>query len=94
MMRQLQAENEHLTKQANEASEMAGNLWADLQEAKTENERLRGMMSHPVFSFLLGEGELEGHAFSDNPPISPNGFKRRHWWRSHLREALQREGEE
>lgn len=38
---------------------------------------------HPVFKFLLGEGELEGCWYGD-----PFIGRKPYWWREHLREAL------
>lgn len=40
---------------------------------------------HPVFSFLLGEGQLLGKSFGDRAPDGERGM---FWWRSHLRAAL------
>jgi hypothetical protein len=39
--------------------------------------------AHPVFAYLLGEGELEGVWFGD-----PLTGKPAYWWREHLRAAL------
>ena len=39
---------------------------------------------HPVFAFLLGEGQLNGYGFGDKNENERGTF----WWRKHLREAL------
>lgn len=39
---------------------------------------------HPVFAFLLGEGELDGCRFGERPKHGVEEF----WWRRHLRDAL------
>lgn len=41
----------------------------------------------PVFSFLMGEGPLDGRGFGDDPPVI-NGRKHHYWWRKHLRAVL------
>jgi hypothetical protein len=44
---------------------------------------------HPVFAFLLGEGNLEGRGFGDEPPVDEKSRRRiPFWWRKHLRDAL------
>ncbi len=41
-----------------------------------------------VVLYLLGEGRLEGHTFPDFPDNGEK-YKRRYWWRKHLRDAWQ-----
>ena len=48
-----------------------------------------GDRHHPVFAFLLGEGNLEGRGFGDEPPVDDKTRRRiPFWWRKHLRDAL------
>lgn len=42
-----------------------------------------GVRDHPVFAFLMGEGELDGVWFGD-----PLTGRRPYWWRRHLKAAL------
>ena len=53
-----------------------------------DNGTHANMLARPVFAFLLGEGQLEGRGFGDEPPPHPSGRKAPYWWRKHLRAAL------
>lgn len=50
---------------------------------KQAEERLR-----EIGAFLLGEGQLDGRWFGDDPPTTPSGRPRVYWWRVQLRSAL------
>ena len=59
------------------------------EQNRQQQALLERAREHPVFAYLLGEGDLEGSGFGDDPPVDPI-FRRRlpYWWRRHLREAL------
>lgn len=43
-----------------------------------------------VVRFLLGEAELDGRWFGDDPPTTAKGQPKPYWWRSHLRIASEK----
>lgn len=56
--------------------------WETKNRAQPNTDQAR---EHPIFKFLLGEGELCGSTFGgERPPMELGNF----WWRKHLREAL------
>jgi hypothetical protein len=59
------------------------------EQTRTDTEALKRVRDNPIFAYLLGEGQLEGRSFGDDPPVL-TGHKAPYWWRKHLR-ALQSE---
>ncbi|KAA5921321.1 hypothetical protein F1536_23030 [Achromobacter xylosoxidans] len=59
-------------------------LEKQLREARAMLDRLRAAFDHPVFAFLLGEGQLHGVDFGERAP----GAVGKWWWRKDLRAAL------
>jgi len=53
--------------------------------ALTEPTR-KELRDHPLFKFLLGEGEYKGMQFGDH--VMHGRYKARYWWRTDLRELL------
>ena len=43
-----------------------------------------------VVRFLLGEGQLDGRWFGDDPPTTAKGRPKPYWWRSYLRGASEK----
>lgn len=58
-------------------------------QSSAEKAWVSGLVEHPVFAFLLGEGQLDGLSFGDRSRPDSQGGTMAFWWRKHLREALE-----
>lgn len=61
-----------------------GEVIRERNECSAMLDRQRTMFDHPVFAFLLGEGQLHGVDFGERAP----GAVGKWWWRKDLRAAL------
>lgn len=55
------------------------------QQQSANTKRLKA-----VVRFLLGEAELDGRWFGDEPPKTKTGRRQPYWWRSELRDVTEK----
>ncbi|MGK0556119.1 hypothetical protein [Bordetella bronchiseptica] len=80
----LRAENERLRNGVDQDMAEVGRVQALYDSEWRKCQRLRAAFDHPVFAFLLGEGQLHGVDFGERAP----GAVGKWWWRKDLRAAL------
>ncbi|KDC59382.1 hypothetical protein L512_5219 [Bordetella bronchiseptica MBORD624] len=80
----IRAENERLRNGVDQDMAEVGRVQALYDSEWRKRQRLRAAFDHPVFAFLLGEGQLHGVDFGERAP----GAVGKWWWRKDLRAAL------
>ncbi|CUJ51954.1 hypothetical protein [Achromobacter xylosoxidans] len=80
----LRAENQRLRNGVDQDIAEVDRLQALYDSEWRKCKKLRAAFDHPVFAFLLGEGQLHGVDFGERAP----GAVGKWWWRKDLRAAL------
>lgn len=80
----LRAEIQRLRNGVDQDMAEVGRLQALYDSEWRKRQKLRAAFDHPVFAFLLGEGQLHGVDFGERAP----GAVGKWWWRKDLRAAL------